>query len=79
MTTGRLLPGVFAEERHLVPANAPTHHSAHLGERYRAVCRALCIPANSGGRDTWRRWPICPNCARHLLGGALIPLDTSLN
>ncbi|CAL9415440.1 hypothetical protein SUDANB95_01735 [Actinosynnema sp. ALI-1.44] len=79
MTTGRLLPGVFAEERHLVPANAPTHHSGHLGERYRAVCRALCIPAYSGGCHTWRRWPICPNCARHLLGGALIPLDTSLN
>ncbi|MEV0675616.1 hypothetical protein AB0I60_03740 [Actinosynnema sp. NPDC050436] len=69
MTTGRLLPGVFAEQRHLVPAGEPAHHSAHVGDRYRAVCRALCLPVPERTRHLWREWPICPNCARHLSAG----------
>ncbi|WP_433261958.1 hypothetical protein ACQPZF_28220 [Actinosynnema sp. CS-041913] len=72
MTTGRLLPGVFAEQRHLVPANEPAHHSAHVGDRYRAVCRALCLPTPDRGSYTWRDWPICPNCARHLRVSAAV-------
>ncbi len=62
MTSPRLLPGVFTAQQHLVAADATAHGSAHLGSRYRALCRALCLPAPANPRYTWRRWPICPAC-----------------
>ncbi|GAA3464368.1 hypothetical protein ACFFSW_17875 [Saccharothrix longispora] len=54
-------PGVFAEQRRLVAADASAHRSRHLGRRLRAVCGALCVPASSG-RHTWCSWPLCPQC-----------------
>ncbi len=67
MNDVRPLPGVFTDERHLVANDAPAHGSAHLGRRYRALCRALCLPAPTGP-FTWCGWPICANpCAKALL------------
>lgn len=61
MTPPRLLPGVFAQARHIVDGAAPAHGSAHVGVCYRALCGELCMPALAG-KYAWCRWPICDTC-----------------